>query len=180
MPPPELPIISTCWASKGKCAASPERRLDAVAALSSAGIPVGIMVAPVIPGLNDSEIPAILGRAAQAGARSAGWTLLRLPRPVDHLFDAGLANHFPTRRKRILHHIRQCRGDRLNDARFGARMRGEGPYAGQIEALFLIAARKTGLDEALPDLCTSSFRRPPQRGEQLSLRGWLHGIDEDR
>jgi len=150
-------------------AATPERRLDAIATLSTAKIPVGVMVAPVIPGLNDSEIPAILARAAQAGARSAAWVLLRLPRPVDALFADWLSQRFPERRTRVLGRIRQCRDGRLSDAQFGRRMRGEGTYAEHIGALFRAAARRHHLERSLPPLDASKFRRPPKRGEQLRL-----------
>jgi DNA repair photolyase len=150
-------------------AATPERRLEAVRLLSAAGIPVGVMVAPVIPGLNDSEIPAILNQAAARGARSASWILLRLPAPVDRLFADWLAKNFPARAERVLHRIRECRSGRMSDSRFGRRMRGEGAYAEQIGSLFRIAARRLGLDRPLPPLDASAFRRPPQPGEQLSL-----------
>lgn len=150
-------------------AATPERRLEAVAALSAAGIPVTVNVAPIVPGLNDSEIPAILQRAAAAGARSAAWILLRLPAPVDQLFEAWLQRNFPDRCQRVLGRIRECRGGRLSDARFGHRMRGEGVYAEQIRALFHTAARRAGLDQPLPPLNIAAFRRPPQTGEQLRL-----------
>ncbi len=150
-------------------AARPERRLDAIAALSKAGVPVGVMVAPVIPGLNDSEIPRILAAAAQAGARTASWTLLRLPKPIDELFDRWLEDRFPERKARVLHRIRETRGGRLSDATYGRRMRGEGVYAEQIAALFAAAARKHGLDRELPDLSTTAFRRPTVAGAQFSL-----------
>jgi DNA repair photolyase len=150
-------------------AARPERRLEAMRALSAAGIPTGVMVAPVIPGLNDEEIPRILAAAAQAGARTAGWVLLRLPSPVDALFADWLGAHYPDRRERVLGRIRECRAGRLSDARFGRRMRGEGAYAEQLAALFRAAARRAGLDRELPPLSTAAFRRPPQAGEQLRL-----------
>jgi DNA repair photolyase len=150
-------------------AATPLRRIEAVGALRSAGIPVGVMVAPVIPGLNDSEIPAILERAAAAGAQTAGWILLRLPKPVDHLFVDWLERHYPERRERVVGRIRQCRSGHLSDATFGRRMRGQGAYAEQIRALFQTAARRAGLDKQLDPLSTASFRRPPRSGEQLSL-----------
>jgi DNA repair photolyase len=152
-------------------AAGPERRLETVAALSAADIPVGINVAPVIPGLNDSEIPAILQRGAGAGARSAAWILLRLPPPVDQLFIEWLQRNFPDRCERVLGRIRQCREGELSDSRFGHRMRGEGVYAQQIKALFNTAARRAGLDQPLPPLDPRAFRRPPQPGEQLALIG---------
>jgi DNA repair photolyase len=112
--------------------ARPDRRIEAIRTLSAAGVPVGVMVAPVIPGLNDEEIPRILQAAAQAGACSASWVLLRLPKPVDALFANWLAEHFPDRRERVLGRIRECRGGRMYDPRFGSRMRGEGVYAEHI------------------------------------------------
>ncbi len=150
-------------------ASHPARRLEAVAALADAGVPVGIMIAPVIPGLNDEEIPAILSAAAQAGARSAGWILLRLPSPVDRLFEDWVATQFPNRRERILGRIRECRDGRLTDGQFGRRMRGQGSYARQIQALFDVAARRARLTGKLAPLRTDAFRRPPQPGEQLRL-----------
>jgi DNA repair photolyase len=150
-------------------AARPDRRIDAIRTLSAAGVPVGVMVAPVIPGLNDEEIPRILQAAAQAGACSASWVLLRLPKPVDALFANWLAEHFPERRERVLGRIRECRGGRMYDPRFGSRMRGEGVYAEHIGALFNAAARRHGLDQPLPPANTAAFRRPPQSGEQLGL-----------
>ncbi len=152
-------------------AATPEKRLEAVAALSAAGIPTAVMVAPIVPGLNDSEIPAILARAAAAGACGAGWTLLRLPKPVDQLFVDWLERNFPERRTRILGRIRECRDGGLSDAQYGRRMRGEGVYAEHIRTLFRAAARRAGLDRAWPPLNTAAFRRPPRTGEQLTLGG---------
>ena len=150
-------------------APSPERRLDAIAALSKAGVPVGVMVAPVIPGLTDSEIPRILAAAAAAGARAAGWVLLRLAKPIDALFDQWLTDHFPERRARVLNYIRSTRDGRVSDSTFGRRMRGTGPYAEQIAALFNAAARKHGLAKPLPPLSTAAFRRPPEVGDQMRL-----------
>ncbi len=150
-------------------AARPSRRLEAVAGLAAAGIPVGVMVAPVVPGLNDSEIPAIVAAAADAGARSAGYILLRLPKPVDALFAEWLEVHYPERRQRVLGRIRQCRSGRLSDARFGQRMRGQGAYAEHIGALFHAAAKRHDLDRALPALSAAGFARPAQPGEQMKL-----------
>jgi DNA repair photolyase len=150
-------------------AARPDRRLEAIATLAAAGVPTGVMVAPMIPGLNDPEIPRILEAAARAGARSAGWVLLRLPKPVDELFDGWLAERFPERRSRVLGHVRETRAGRLSDSRFGRRMRGQGPYAEQLASLFTVAARKAGLDRKLPTLVTTAFRRPPAPGGQLGL-----------
>jgi DNA repair photolyase len=152
-------------------AAQPARRLEAIERLSAAGVPTGVLVAPVVPGLNDEEIPSILAAAAGAGARTAGWVLLRLPKPVDGLFDEWLKRNYANRRERVLNRIHECRGGRISDAKFGRRMRGEGVYAEQIATLFRISARRHGLDRPLPDLDTSAFRRPPQAGEQLSLLG---------
>jgi DNA repair photolyase len=150
-------------------AATPERRLSAIRALSEAGVSVGVMVAPVIPGLNDSEIPKILETASAAGARSASWVLLRLPRPVDALFTEWLERNFPERKNRVLGRIRDCRGGRLSDSRFGVRMRGEGVYAEQIAALFQNTARRYALDRPLPPLSAGAFRRPPKSPEQFQL-----------
>jgi DNA repair photolyase len=150
-------------------AARPDRRIEAIATLAAAGVPVGVMVAPIIPGLNDAEIPSILAAAARAGARSAGWVLLRLPKPVDELFDGWLAERFPERRARVLGHIRETREGRLSDSRFGRRMRGQGPYAEQLAALFEVAVRRAGLDRGLPPLTAAAFRRPPAPGSQLGF-----------
>ncbi len=141
-------------------AARPARRLEAVGALARAGIPVGVFVAPVIPGLTDWEIPSILRAAADAGARAASWMLLRLPPPVDALFEEWLARCYPESRQRILGRIRQCRGGRLNDSRFGRRMRGEGAYAEHIENLFAAVAKRLSLPRELPPLTAAHFRRP--------------------
>jgi DNA repair photolyase len=150
-------------------AARPDRKLAAMRTLAEAGVPVGVMIGPVIPGLTDAEIPRILAAAADAGARSASWVLLRLPKPVDALFEGWLAEHYPERRARVLGRIRETREGRLSDAKFGRRMRGQGEYAGQIAALFAVAARKHGLDGHLPSLSAAAFRRPARPGEQLSL-----------
>jgi DNA repair photolyase len=143
-------------------AASPERRFQAVAALAAAGVPTGVMIAPVIPGLNDHEIPAILERAAAAGARSASWVLLRLASPLDQLFADWLEKHFPDRAQRVLGRIRECRDGKLNDTRFRIRQRGMGAYAEQIRNLFALGARRRGLDRPLPPLNPAAFRRVGQ------------------
>ena len=150
-------------------ASRPDRRLDALRVLSAAGVPAGVIIAPVVPGLNDEEIPAVLDAAAAAGACSARWQLVRLPPPVDELFTDWLGEQFPARKHRILNRIRECRDGRLTDARFGTRMRGLGVYAEQVAALFRTAARRAGLDRPLPAANTGAFRRPPRAGEQLSL-----------
>ena len=126
------------------------------------------MIGPVIPGLNDDEIPRILQAAAEAGATSASWVLLRLPQPVDDLFVRWLDEHYPERKAKVLSHIRGVRAGRLSDATFGRRQRGQGEYATQIAALFDVAARRHGLDRGLPPLSTAAFRRPAPGG-QLAL-----------
>lgn len=152
-------------------AASPERRLAAIRRLTEAGVPTGVMVAPVVPGLTDEEMPRILEAAADAGAQSASWILVRLPHPVEELFVDWLGRHFPDRRDRVLHRIQGTRGGtgRLSDSKFGRRMRGQGEYARQLAALFAASARRHRLDTPLPALDASSFRRPPRPGDQLAL-----------
>lgn len=148
--------------------AIPERRLEAIRVLSDAGVPVGVMVAPVIPGLTDHELPAILESAAEAGARYASYIPLRLPHGVAALFQEWLELHYPERSRRVLNRIREIRGGRLNDPRFGSRMRGVGPYAEQIRSLFEITCSRLGLSRQRPELSARSFRRPD---EQLGLFG---------
>ncbi len=148
-------------------ASSPAQRLHAVEVLARADIPVGVMVAPIVPGLNDHEIPGILEAAAHAGAAWASHIVLRLPHGVRELFAEWLERHFPERRQKVLNRVREVRGGRLNDPRFGSRMRGEGLYAEQIGALFASAARRHGLDGPRRALSSAAFRRPG--GEQLGL-----------
>jgi DNA repair photolyase len=148
---------------------TPEHRLDAVRKLSRAGIPTGVMVAPVIPAINDVEIPAILKAAAQAGAGSAGWVMVRLPYGVKNLFEEWLARHFPDRKEKVLHRIQSIRGGKLNDPTFGRRMRGEGVFAEQIARLFELGLKKAGLARKQFSLSTASFRRPLQPDDQLEL-----------
>ncbi len=145
----------------------PERRLAAIATLAAAGIPAGVMIAPVIPGLTDHEIPAILSAAAKAGASFAGHQLLRLPHAVLPLFQEWLDRHFPQRKEKVLNSIRAVRGGALDDSRFGTRFTGEGKRAEEIHAFFEVAKRKAGIPEKWPELSTAGFRRP--QGTQLSL-----------
>jgi DNA repair photolyase len=148
----------------------PARRLAAVEKLSAAGIPVRVMVAPVIPGLTDHEMPAILHAAAAAGARGAAYVALRLPHAVAPLFEAWLGRHFPERREKVLNKLREMRGGRLYDSRFGARMRGDGELADQIGVLFRAARKKAGLDAERLELSAAAFRRPaPPPPAQLGL-----------
>jgi DNA repair photolyase len=148
-------------------ASHPTRRLAAIETLSQAGVPTGVLVAPVIPGLTDHELPSIVTAAAAAGAASAGYVTVRLPHGVGALFEQWLSQHFPDRQDKILHRIRALRGGKLNDPDFGSRMRGKGIFAEQIEALFALACRKAGIDGRGPALSTTAFRVPPQA--QLSL-----------
>jgi DNA repair photolyase len=141
-------------------ATAPAGRLAAVEELARAGVPVGVFVAPVIPGLTDHELPAILQAAAAAGARHAGFVLLRLPLGVADLFDGWLRRHYPERREKVLGRLRQMRGGALNDPRFGWRMRGWGPLAEQVRALFALGCRRAGLTRDFPALSAAAFRRP--------------------
>jgi DNA repair photolyase len=143
-------------------ASHPRRRLAAIERLAEAGIPVGVNVAPVIPGLTDYEIPAILRASADAGASFAGFVMLRLPHGVKDLFSDWLEQHRPDRRHRVLERIREMRGGSLNDTAFGRRMRGTGLYAGQIARLFEVGRRKVGLKRSAPKLSSSCFVRPGQ------------------
>jgi DNA repair photolyase len=145
----------------------PERRLRAIEELAAAGIPTGVMVAPVIPGLTDHEIPSIISAAAGAGAMQAGYVVLRLPYAVAGLFETWLSAHFPDRKKKVLDHIRDLRDGRLNDPSFKSRMRGKGVYADQIRSMFTLACRKAGLSSSRPALSTEHFRLGA--GQQPSL-----------
>ena len=149
-------------------ASTPARRLAAIAALAEAGIPVGVMLAPIIPGLTDHEIPALLKAAAQAGARFAGHTIVRLPYGVSELFGQWLEDHYPERKNRVLNRVRSMRQGKLNDARWKTRMRGEGVFAESIHDLFAVMSRKAGLDRPFPQLSATAFRRPGQ-ARQLAL-----------
>ncbi|MBV8878520.1 MAG: PA0069 family radical SAM protein [Planctomycetaceae bacterium] len=146
---------------------TPVRRLAALSTLSAAGIPAGVNVAPIIPGLTDSEVPAILKAAAAAGARFAGRTIVRLPHSIKELFTTWLTEHYPDRKDKVLNRIREVRDGGLNDARYGSRMTGEGVYAEQIEALFELSRKRAGIGEDRAELSTSAFRVPP--GPQLTL-----------
>jgi len=144
-------------------AARPRRRLEVVQEIARAGIPATVMLAPIIPGLNDHEIPALLEASREAGALGAGWQMLRLPHGVGPLFEQWLGAHFPDRKDKVLNRIREMRGGRLNDSRFGERMRGEGVFAEQIEKLFRLHARRLGLLHPRLRLSTAAFRLPGLR-----------------
>ena len=148
---------------------SPGARLDAVAQLHAAGIPVGVMVAPVIPGLTDHEVPAIVEACAKAGAQFAGYTVVRLPWAIAPLFERWLDEHFPEKKEKVLSRIRNIRGGggRLNDARWGSRIVGEGIFAEQIGAMFEVACRRVGF-KGRPQLSTAAFRRPVDQMDLFS------------
>jgi len=145
----------------------PASRLAAIQELSRAGIPAGVMVAPVVPGLTDHEMPAILKAAADAGAKFAGYTTLRLPYSVAPLFEQWLGKHFPDRKDKVLNRIRSIREGKLNDPNFGSRMRGKGIFADQIAAMFAVARRKAGILNPPLELSTAAFRRVEKN--QLTL-----------
>jgi DNA repair photolyase len=147
-------------------ASRPQRRLEAVRQLAAAGIPVGVMVAPIVPGLTDHEVPAILKAAAQAGATTAGRTVVRLPYGVKDLFADWLEAHFPDRKDKVLNRVRAMRDGKLNDSNFGTRMSGEGPFAESIHQMFDLHRRRLGLTKK-HELSTAAFRTPP--GPQPSL-----------
>jgi len=127
------------------------------------------MVAPVIPALNDHELERVLEAAAEAGAQTAGWVLLRLPYQNKPLFLEWLAREYPDRASRIEHMIRETRSGQLSDPRFGKRMRGEGETARIIKKLFDLHAQRVGLRKDLPPLTSTHFRRPTRPGDQLPL-----------
>jgi DNA repair photolyase len=142
---------------------TPAARLEAVAKLRGAGIPVGVMVAPVIPGINDHEIPSIVSACAKAGAQFAGYVLLRLPWAVRPLFEHWLDEHFPERKAKVLERLRHTRGgERLYDSRWRTRQTGEGIFAEQIEKIFAVSCRRAGFG-ARPELSTAAFRRPTEQ-----------------
>ncbi|MCS7168658.1 MAG: PA0069 family radical SAM protein [Gemmatales bacterium] len=146
----------------------PAARLAAMAELAQAGIPVGVLTAPIIPGLNDHEIPAILQAAAEHGASFAGYIILRLPYALKDLFDSWLQRHYPHQRAKVLSRLRELREGKLYDAQWGTRMTGTGPIADAIASLFRAAARRSGLDKPQPRLSAAHFR-VPGRSHQGSL-----------
>ncbi len=142
----------------------PRERLRAITTLAEAGVPTGVLVSPVVPGLTDHEMPEILAAAREAGADAASYILLRLPGAVGPLFEQWLETHYPERSSRVLARQREARDGRLNDPRFGHRMRGHGAYAEQIKSLFTTSARRLGFSSPRADLSVAAFRSPsPQR-----------------
>jgi DNA repair photolyase len=146
-------------------AAAPAARLRTLRELTDAGIPVGVLVAPVIPGLTDHEAPAILAAAADAGARTAGYVTLRLPFAVKDLFADWLGRHFPDRKERVLGRLRAARRGKLNDSTFGRRMRGDGEWADVFSRMFKLHRRRLGLTDHGMELSAAHFTtgRPRQR-----------------
>jgi DNA repair photolyase len=150
-------------------AATPEKRLEAIGTLSDAGIPVGVMAAPIIPGLNDHEIESILEAAYAAGAREAGYVLLRLPLELKEIFREWLATEFPDRAQRVLSLLQSMHGGKDYVADFGLRQRGRGPYADQIAKRFRLALKRLGLNIDRQDLRCDLFQAPVLAGQQMQL-----------
>ena len=150
-------------------APSPRRRLAAIRRLSEAGIPVRLMVSPVVPALTDPEIERIMEAGVDAGADAASWIMLRLPREVSPLWQDWLEAHYPDRATRVMNRLREMHGGKEYDSRWHRRMRGEGPYADIIRHRFDIAARRLGLDRPTQPLRCDLFGSPPSPGDQLSL-----------
>jgi len=151
-------------------APTPERRLETIAALAAAGVPTGVLSAPMIPALNDSEMEQILEQARAAGATSAGYTLLRLPLELKALFKEWLEEHFPDRAAHVLSLVAQTHGGRLYDSAWSKRMTGTGPYADMLRLRFDRACRELHFNQrTTQSLDTTRFRPPPQKGDQLAL-----------
>jgi len=150
--------------------ASPQGRLNTIGALTEAGVPVGVMTAPIIPAITDHEIEAMLQAAADNGADSAGYVLLRLPWEVAPLFKEWLEAHYPNRAEHVMSLVRQSRGGKNYDATWGRRMTGTGQYAGMIAQRFRVACKRFGLNQSTrPPLDTSQFRVPARSGDQMHL-----------
>jgi len=147
----------------------PAQRLKAIRKLSDAGIPVGVMAAPVIPGLNDHELPAVLKAAADAGAMYANYILLRLPYAVSELFQQFLQQHYPSHANKIINRIKHIRGGKLNVSEFGERFRGTGIFAEQINQVFEHAKTKYGFIRKSPNVTAEHFRIPKQKDWQPLL-----------
>jgi DNA repair photolyase len=150
-------------------AGTPARRLQAITGLAEAGIPAGVMFAPAIPALNDHEMETVLTAAKDAGARNAGYVLLRLPLEIKDLFREWLEANEPGRAKHVMALIRQMRGGKDYDSQWNTRMRGTGPYAEMMARRFHMAVRKLGLNQPAKPLSVNNFKRPERLGDQLSL-----------
>ncbi|TVQ57842.1 MAG: PA0069 family radical SAM protein [Phycisphaerales bacterium] len=156
----------------------PRDRLKAIEQLAAAGVPVSVMTAPIIPGLNDRELPELLKAAKDHGAQHAGWVMLRLPHQIKALFLEWLHRHFPDRAARVESLIRQSRGGDLYDTDFSQRMRGSGRHAETIRDMFRLWCRKLGLDRPMPKLSSDQFRRPSRDGQQGLFDGIADSPDE--
>lgn len=150
-------------------AATPEKRLETIGKLSDAGVPVGVMTAPIIPGLNDSEIESILEAAHAAGAREAGYVLLRLPLELKEIFREWLATEFPDRAQRVLSLLQSMHGGKDYVADFSLRQRGRGPYADQIAKRFRLALKRLGLNSQRQNMRCDLFQAPVLAGQQMQL-----------
>ncbi len=150
-------------------APTPARRLETLRRLAAAGVPCGVLLAPVVPGLSDEEVPRLLAAAREAGATRAGWLLLKLPGSTQQVFEERLREKLPGRAERVLHRVRETRGGALDDRRFGHRMRGEGPYAQAIADLFSSSARRLGFADGPEERDPPSTFRRPAEGRQLPL-----------
>ena len=142
-------------------------RLEAVRQLAEAGIHVGVLTAPIIPGLTDEEIPDLMQASVNAGAKFVGYSIVHLPYGAKDIFAAWISQHFPERADKVLNRIREMRGGKLNDPRFGSRMSGEGIFAEQIKALHKISCKKAGLKRSEYKLSTEHFRVPGKSSERL-------------
>lgn len=150
-------------------APAPARRLAMIRRLTDAGVPVRLMASPIVPGLTDHEVEALLQAGCDAGADAASWIMLRLPREVSQIWQAWLAEHEPGRAARVMARLREMHGGKDYDARWGQRMRGQGPYADMVGTRFRAAARRLGLDRATAPLRCDLFGMPQKSGDQLSL-----------
>ncbi len=150
-------------------APTPARRLKALAELNRAGVPAGVLAAPMIPALNDSELETILETCTEAGAETAGYLLLRLPLEIKELFAEWLETHFPERKAHVLSLIRQARGGQLYQAQFGLRMKGSGAHAELLERRFRLACKRLGLNRNDWQLDCAQFRPPKRESPQLTL-----------
>lgn len=149
--------------------ATPKRRLQTIETLAKAGIPVSVMVAPIIPGVSDEGMGEVLEAARDAGATGAGYVLLRLPGHVKEVFESRIRAALPLRAEKILHRVRETRDGKLYDSRFGVRGRGEGPYAEAIAQVFDVTTRRLGMNVAQEPAARATFQRPPRHAPQLSL-----------
>lgn len=155
------------WRTMEPRTSSPEGRLKTIKELHQAGIPVGVMLAPIVPGLTDVEMPALLREAAAAGAQSAGYVVLRLPFSVKDLFEDWLTRHFPDRKEKILNRLRSLSDGKLYNSKFGERMSGKGIFADQIRDLFVMGCKKAGMPERNFKLSTASFRNVEEKQMML-------------